>query len=203
MLGITVRSALISLLLIISGCSDKTELNYIPPEGVILAFGDSLTQGIGSTAGGDYPSQLQQLTGRIVINAGIAGEMSAAGLQRLPTLLQQHQPALLILLEGGNDILRNQDRHQLKQNLAQMITLAQQQQIDVVLLAVPEKKLFSNSAPLYQQLAEDYSLVWEPQIIAELLRTPAYKSDAVHFNNEGYQALSKRIASLLEEHNAL
>lgn len=203
MLGTTVKAAFIILLLTISGCSDQTELKYIPPEGVILAFGDSLTQGVGSSAGGDYPAQLQQLIGRTVINAGISGELSAEGLQRLPALLRQHQPNLLILLEGGNDILRNLDQAKLKRNLAQMISLAQQQHIEVVLVAVPEKKLFSDSAPLYRELAEEYALVWESEIIANLLRSPQYKSDAVHFNNQGYQALSQRLASLLKEHNAL
>ncbi|RTE64946.1 arylesterase [Amphritea opalescens] len=203
MSGITVKAACFILLLIIGGCSEQTALKYIPPEGVILAFGDSLTQGVGSSNDGDYPSQLQQLTGRTVINAGISGEVSRDGLQRLPALLQQYQPNLLILLEGGNDILRNQDKTILKHNLAQMITQAQQQHIDVVLVAVPEKKLFSNSAPLYRELAEEYALVWEPEIIAELLRSPSYKSDAVHFNNQGYQALAARINALLKEHNAL
>jgi len=203
LLGTTVKAAFIILLLTISGCSDQTELKYIPPEGVILAFGDSLTQGVGSSAGGDYPAQLQQLIGRTVINAGISGELSAEGLQRLPALLQQHQPNLLILLEGGNDILRNLDQAKLKRNLALMISLAQQQHIEVVLVAVPEKKLFSDSAPLYRELAEEYALVWESEIIANLLRSPQYKADVVHFNNQGYQALSQRLASLLKEHNAL
>lgn len=201
--GTTVKTVLITLLLIISGCSDRTELSYVPADGVILAFGDSLTQGVGSTDDGDYPHQLQQLIKRRVINAGVAGEISAEGLQRLPALLDEYHPSLLILLEGGNDILRNLDKTKLKQNLAQMISLTQQREIDVVLLAVPEKSLFSNNAPLYEQLAQEYSLIWEPEIIAKLLRTPHYKSDPVHFNNQGYQALSQRIASLLKEHNAL
>ncbi|WP_428036213.1 GDSL-type esterase/lipase family protein [Amphritea sp.] len=201
--GISVKTVLLALLLTLVGCSDQTELTYIPPEGVILAFGDSLTQGVGSRDNGDYPAQLQQLTGRKVINAGVSGELSAEGLQRLPALLDQHQPALLILLEGGNDILQNRNKAQLKQNLAQMIEAAQQRQIDIVFIGVPEKALFSNSAPLYQELAEQYQLVFEPAVIAELLRDAQYKSDPVHFNNRGYTELAVRIESLLKEHNAL
>lgn len=201
--GISVKSVLLALLLTLVGCSDQAELTYIPPEGVILAFGDSLTQGVGSRDNGDYPAQLQQLTGRKVINAGVSGELSAEGLRRLPALLDQHQPALLILLEGGNDILQNRNKAQLKQNLARMIEAAQQRQIDIVFIGVPEKALFSNSAPLYQELAEQYQLVFEPAVIAELLRDAQYKSDPVHFNNRGYTALAVRIEALLKEHNAL
>ncbi|MBQ0782796.1 MAG: arylesterase [Amphritea sp.] len=193
----------LALLFLLSGCSEQVELRFLPPDSTILAFGDSLTQGVGSTGDGDYPHQLQQLSGRKVINAGISGEVSAEGLQRLPELLTQYQPALLILLEGGNDILRNRDKAQLKQNLAQMIELAQRQNIDVILVAVPEKKLFSDSAPLYRELAEEYQLIIEPEIIAELLRNSQYKSDPIHFNNQGYQQLAIRINNLLIDHNAL
>ncbi|BBB27168.1 GDSL-type esterase/lipase family protein [Amphritea japonica] len=203
MRGIIASVILFALLISVGGCSEQAELRYIQPGSTILAFGDSLTQGVGSTDGGDYPSQLQQLSGRKVINAGISGEVSAEGLQRLPELLTRYQPALLILLEGGNDILRNQNKAQLKQNLAQMIGLAQQQNTDVILIAVPEKKLFSNSAPLYQELAEEYQLIIEPELIAELLRNNQYKSDPIHFNNRGYQQLAIRINNLLKEHNAL
>lgn len=186
-----------------AGCSDRADLNYIPEDGIILAFGDSLTRGNGSSNSGDYPAQLQQLTGRRVINAGISGETSAKGLQRLPELLKKHRPDLLILLEGGNDILRNMDKTRLKQNLSQMISLARQQNIDVVLVAVPEKKLFSDSAALYRELAEEQQLVLEAEIVANLLRDNQYKSDPIHFNNRGYQQLAIRISELLKEHNAL
>jgi lysophospholipase L1-like esterase len=201
--GIIASVILLALLISVSGCSEQIELRYLQPDSTILAFGDSLTQGVGSTGDGDYPHQLQQLSGRKVINAGVSGEVSAEGLQRLPELLSQYQPALLILLEGGNDILRNRDKAQLKQNLAQMIELAQQQNVDVVLVAVPEKKLFSDSAPLYRELAEQYQLIIEPAIIAELLRNSQYKSDPIHFNNQGYQQLAIRINKLLIDHNAL
>ena len=203
MRGIIASVILLALLISVSGCSEQAELRYLQPDSTILAFGDSLTQGVGSTDGGNYPNQLQQLSERKVINAGISGEVSTEGLQRLPELLSQYQPALLILLEGGNDILRNQNKTQLKNNLAQMIELAQQQNTDVVLIAVPEKKLFSDSAPLYQELAEQYQLILEPKIIAELLRNNRYKSDPIHFNNLGYQQLAIRINNLLREHNAL
>jgi hypothetical protein len=50
---------------------------------------------------------------------------------------------LLILLEGGNDILGNKNPAQIKRNLAQMVAQAQRYNIDVVLVGVPEKKIFS------------------------------------------------------------
>ena len=195
--------SLLLLLVLAAGCSEQSELRYIPEQGTILAFGDSLTAGVGAAAGDDYPSQLQQLTGRRVINAGISGEETRAGLQRLPGLLDHYQPDLLILLEGGNDILRNRGYGQIHSNLSKMLEQAQQREIPVILLAVPEKKLFSDSAPFYRELAEQFPVVFADQIVADLLRTPRYKSDPIHLNRQGYGRLAETIQQLLIEHNAL
>lgn len=74
-------------------CHKSTpQLNKLPENAVILAFGDSLTYGTGASAQHDYPSILAQLTGREVINAGVAGEISQEGRQRLPALLDEVRP---------------------------------------------------------------------------------------------------------------
>ena len=191
-------------LVLISGCSDNDQqLGYIPENGTILAFGDSLTQGIGAPNGDDYPSQLQQLSSRRVINAGVSGEETREGVIRLPDLLEKHQPQLLILLQGGNDILRNRPYSEIRNNLGGMIEAAQAQNIPVLLIGVPEKKLFSDSAPFYSELAEKYSLVLLNSELAGLLRKPSYKSDPVHLNNRGYRQLAVVIHQLLIDYNAL
>jgi acyl-CoA thioesterase-1 len=92
--------------LLLTGCSDP-KLSEIPRNATILAFGDSLTVGVGASYAESYPVVLTELSGRKVINAGVSGETTTQGLQRLPGLLEQHEPELVLLLEGGNDILRN------------------------------------------------------------------------------------------------
>lgn len=175
----------------------------IPIDGTILAFGDSLTVGVGAEKSKSYPAVLAQLSGRHVINAGASGETTAQGLERLSGILDQSTPDLLILLEGGNDILRNQDLARTKQNLAEMIELAQSYGAVVVLIGVPEKRLFSDAAPLYEELAKEYGLVFEGELIASLLREPQYKSDMVHFNAQGYRQLAESIYQSLVERGAL
>lgn len=191
------------LLLLLTACSEKRTLNAIPSDGVILAFGDSLTEGYGAPPGHSYPSVLTELTGMNIINAGISGEVTAEGLQRLPAALSKHQPQLVILMEGGNDILRGSDLQQTKYNLASMIELIHANGSEVVLIGVPQKKLFSNTAPLYQELADEYQLVYEGDILPELLWDNQYKSDSIHFNSAGYRQFSERIYALLKETNAL
>jgi len=190
------------LLTVLNGCS-RSELEPIPSGGTILAFGDSLTFGVGTTKINSYPSVLAQMTGLNVINAGVSGETTSQGLIRLPETLDSTLPDLLILIEGGNDILRNQSKAVLKSNLQQMIELAQSRSIPVVLIAIPEKSLFSNAAPIYDELAEEYDLVYDDSLIGGLQRSPSLKSDIVHFNKAGYREMAESIYELLDDNGAL
>ena len=192
--------ALITLLL--SGCSDP-KLEPIKYGGSILAFGDSLTFGVGTAQSNSYPAVLAELSGLNVINAGISGETTDSGLKRLPLELDRTSPDLLILIEGGNDILQNKSEPAIKSNLRKMIELAQSRGIPVVLIGVPQKRLFSDSAPLYQELAQDYQLVFDGDLIGSLIRSPSLKSDHVHFNTQGYRKMAESIYELLSDNGAL
>lgn len=172
-------------------------------DAVILAFGDSLTAGVGTNLDNSYPKVLSDLSGRPVVNAGVSGETTAVGLQRFETELNRHSPGLVILLEGGNDILRNQSFGTSKNNLAAMIELAQARQIPLLLLGVPEKNLFSSSADFYEELADQYDLLFIEDLVSDLLRTSRYKSDTVHLNAEGYRAMAEAIYDYLRDQNLL
>lgn len=187
----------------LNACSPGPQLSSLDNDAVILAVGDSLTAGKGVAKIDSYPSVLAQLSGRQVINAGVSGETTEQGQQRLPLLLKNYQPDLVILLEGGNDILRNIPAAEIKANLQSMIELIQQHNSDIVLVSVPEKKLFSSSAPWYAELAKTHNIVLEESIIADLLGDRHYKSDSVHFNNAGYRELAMRLYDTLEAHGAI
>ncbi len=179
------------------------KLNPINNNSIILAFGDSLTQGVGVKTENSYPKILSELSGLNVINSGVSGETTDIGLNRLPTELEKYNPSLLLLLEGGNDILRNRDHSQIKMNLNNMIMVAKNHGVQVVLIGVPEKKLFSSSASIYRELAEEHDLVFEGELIGSLMRSPSMKSDSIHFNKSGYQKLAESIYELLKENGAL
>lgn len=188
--------------LFLAGCEDP-RLEHLPSNARILAFGDSLTEGYGVGKEDNYPNILSEITGFTVVNAGVSGEVTAQGARRFSEVLGSNDADLVILLEGGNDILRNHDAADTKRNLALMIEMAQVRDIPVILIGVPEKKFFSDAAPFYGELAEEYHLVYEDEIIASLLRSPDLKSDSVHFNEKGYRALAVRIKKLLSESGAL
>jgi len=187
---------------LLAACSDRA-LEPLDPGDRILAFGDSLTVGVGASEQAAYPAQLEALTGHSVINAGVSGETSAEGLERLPGVLDRYDPALMILLTGGNDVLRNQDLGRAKRNIARMIEIARGRGVQVVLVGVPRKSLFSDSAPLYRELADFYHVVLVDDLVAGLLRHPGYKSDAVHLNAAGYRAMAEQLDEVLREAGAL
>lgn len=188
-------------LLLLTGCGEQP-LQVLKTGDTILAYGDSLTAGKGVVASHAYPDVLARLSGYTVINKGLSGETTAQAALRLPAVLDETQPALMLLMHGGNDILRSLDLARTKHNLQSMIDLAQTRGIVVVLVGIPEKKLFSSSAELYRELAKQNQLLLEESVISELLKKPAMKSDSVHFNQAGYAAMAKRLHKLLSDNGA-
>lgn len=182
---------------LLSGCSDRPALEPLSADAVVLAFGDSLTYGTGSSPDKSYPALLEKKLQRKVINAGVPGETSRRGLQRLPALLERYQPELVIICHGGNDILRRLDPVQTENNLRRMIALARHNGAQVVLLAVPEFSLFLEPAPFYTRLAEQNRVPLLENSLSEILSSNRLKSDRVHPNAEGYRQLADDIYRLL------
>ena len=187
----------------LAACSDGAKLSALDKDATILAFGDSLTYGTGTSRDKAYPAVLEKLIHRKVINAGIPGEISKKGLARLPGLIEKHHPELIIICHGANDILRKLDLDKTADNLQQMITLARNNGSEVVLIAVPEFSLFLGSQPMYQALAEANQVPITDGILAEIIGKNSLKSDHVHPNTQGYQILAQDIASLLKRTGAI
>ena len=192
------------LLLFLSACGEEQpQLSRLPADAVILAFGDSLTHGNGAKANESYPAVLEQLTGRKVINAGISGEQSEPGLKRLPGLLERHNPQLMILCHGGNDMLRKKSMSAMESNLRNMITLAQDRNIPVVLIGVPKPGLFLSSFEAYEKIAESMGVIFIEDLIPDVLGDNNLKSDTVHPNKAGYKVMAETIYSVLQETGAI
>jgi acyl-CoA thioesterase I len=197
----------ILLLLIISltvtSCGSSGELPRLSTDAVILSFGDSLTRGKGAEDHQSYPALLQSLTNRKVINAGRSGEVSEDGLNRLPSLLDQHTPDLLILCHGGNDILQKKDLIKMGENIRKMISIAEERNIPVVLLGVPRPGLFLSSAEIYSEIAESTGVIFIEDLIANVLSDNALKYDIAHPNDAGYQVIAEEVYSILKDTGAI
>ena len=138
---------------------------------VILVLGDSLSAGYGIDVNAGWVALLQQrLDGNYphrVINASVSGETAGGGLARLPALLQQHQPELVILELGGNDGLRGHPINIMQQQLRDIIEKAQAAEAKVLLLGmqIPPnygQRYTQRFHQAYAQLAEEYELPYVP-----------------------------------------
>jgi lysophospholipase L1-like esterase len=204
MIKITHQTYYLILLIFLTACSaSQQQLAPLPDDAVILAFGDSITYGTGANKSESYPAVLEISVNRKVINAGVPGELSMQGLRRLPKLLDKYHPDLLILCHGGNDILQKEDLAEAEANIRQMIILANNRNIPVILLGVPKPGLFLKDAELYNSIAENTEVTFIPNLIAKILSDAAMKSDPVHPNNTGYSKMASVLAGTLKNSGAL
>jgi acyl-CoA thioesterase-1 len=194
-----VWAALFSL----AACDRPPQLPRLHNGDVIVAFGDSLTHGNGASSEQAYPAVLGQMIGHTVINAGVPGETTAEGLDRLPEVLTQEHPKLVLLCLGGNDMLRRVDAASTESNLRQMIQAIRASGAGVVLIGVPQPALFSGPPAFYEKLAEEYKLPYEGEAFDEVLKNPRLKSDSIHANAAGYKIVAQRLAELLKQTGAI
>lgn len=180
-----------------SGCDSGPRIAPFGQDAVVLAFGDSLTYGTGSTAGHSYPEVLADLLGRPVINGGVPGEISAAGLKRLPGVLDSYGPTLVILCHGGNDFLRRLDQEETNRNLKAMIELCRSRGAAVILVGVPRLGFGLQTPKFYSALAKQYAIPFEGEILVELLGDNSMKSDTIHPNDTGYRLMAEAIQTVI------
>jgi acyl-CoA thioesterase-1 len=198
-----IGALLAACMLLASGCGQKLKLPPLAPDAVLLAFGDSLTYGTGATEEESYPAQLARLTGRRVVREGVPGEVSEAGLARLPGALDEHKPRLLLLCHGGNDFLRRLPREQAAANLRAMIKLAKARGVEVLLIGTPEPGFSVTPAAFYGEIAKEFRVPYESDVLGTILRDASLKADQVHPNAKGYRMMAERVADLLRKSGAI
>jgi acyl-CoA thioesterase I len=191
------------LLLLLTACSRAPQLAPLPAESTVLAFGDSLTYGTGARPEESYPAVLERLIGKRVVNAGVPGEVTAEGKARLPALLDEHRPALVIICLGGNDFLRRLDEREAEANLRTMVRAARERGCEVLLLAVPRLGFGLEVPELYRRVAEDAGVPLERRALNRILADKSLKSDPIHPNAAGYRQLAEAVAKEMRRAGAL
>ncbi|MDR3477443.1 MAG: arylesterase [Gammaproteobacteria bacterium] len=181
----------------------QPKLSLLSKNAVILAFGDSLTYGTGTSPNAAYPAVLQKMTGLTVINAGVPGEETRDSRNRIGEELEKYQPDLVIVCLGGNDFIRKRDPASVKENLVAIIQTIKKSGAQVILVAVPDFKLSLAVPPLYSELGTELKVPVDEHIIADLEGKNEMKSDYIHFNAEGYRLLAENIAAFLKQQHAL
>ncbi len=181
------------------GRREPLRARAVPAGATVLALGDSITFGTGAPPPASYPAVLQTLTGWQVVNAGVPGHVSAQALERLAGLLQEHQPALVLLGIGGNDFLRRIAPEQTRANLRALCQQIVASGAQLLLIAVPQPTLTAavtgslSDHPMYGEIAEELKVPLLRQAWAEVLSDERLRSDSIHANAEGYAQFARSL----------
>ncbi len=191
-----------ALLLLLIGIGDGAPAASRVPE--ILAFGDSLTAGLGLPAEGTFPSRLEarlraEGVGAHVVNAGVSGDTTAGGLARLDWALAD-KPEIVILELGANDALRGIDPAIVRANLDAMIGKIQASGAKLLLMGMRAPPNLGEEYQheferIYPELARARGVTLYPFFLEGVAMDPKLNQpDGIHPNERGVAALVERIA---------
>ncbi len=173
----------------------------------IVAFGDSLTAGLGVQADESYPAQLQRRLDSLgyhyrVINAGVSGDTTAGGLRRVPWILN-NKPEVVILELGANDGLRGLPVDQTTSNLRQSIRQLQEAGTTIVLagMRLPPnygQDYTASFEDMYRMLAKEYQLAFIPFFLEGVGGSSSLNQvDGIHPTREGYEIIVEQMLKVL------
>jgi len=217
---------LAGLQLALSGCSSETSAPPVEPkpsaeapaaqvpprsdEKLVLAFGDSLYAGYGLGPGESFPAMLdKELEARglavDMVNAGVSGDTTAAGLARLDFTLDglKRTPDLAIVGLGGNDVLRGIDPKETRANLEAIVRTLDRRGIPVVLTGmIAPRNLGADYAgrfdAIYPDLAKSYGAALDPFFLDGVIADPGLLlGDGIHPNAAGVRIMAKRLAPVV------
>ncbi len=172
---------------------DAKITNYPSNGDSIVAFGDSLIEGVGASTGNDMVSQLSKKIGEPIINLGIAGNTTEQGLARVGRIAE-YKPKVVIVLLGGNDFLKKVPKVETFKNLDAIVTKIQSMGAVVVLLGVQGGLLGDPYEDLFEELAKAKGTVYVSNVLDGLIGNQKYMKDAVHPNDAGYMMIVERVA---------
>jgi len=200
-----VTALLIVLPVWLSACSKAPQHAPLAENATVVILGDSLSYGTGAGNGEDYPSLLAAGTGWHVINAGVPGDTSAGGLERLPELLDAYEIDLLIVALGGNDFLRRCSPEETTNNLHAILAESRAANVQALLVAIPRPSAFGAATgllsdhALYRQLAEETGTPLIEELFTEVLSKNSLKADAIHPNAAGHRLVAENLQAALRK----
>lgn len=178
------------------------------PAGPVLVLGDSLSAAHGIAREAGWVNLLQQRLAqngsqRAVVNASISGETTAGGLTRLPGLLTEHKPALVLIELGANDGLRGLPLTEIRANLVKLLTLTRDAKARAALIGI---ELPVNYGPqyrdglraMYRDLAREFNVPLVPFLLDGVaLDAALMQDDGLHPNAQGQPKLLENVWGVL------
>ena len=199
---------ILCLVIFIAGCADDSTSSADPKktleyEGIIVAVGDSLTEGLGVAEEVAYPAMLEKKlqSGGYhyrVINAGVSGETSSGTLARLKWVLTL-KPDIVILVIGGNDGFRGIDPELIKNNILTIIKVLKEKKVTVLLGGMQMgqnlgKEYISAFEKIYPLVARQENIGLIPFFLTGVAADPDLnQADGIHPTEEGYRVVVEHI----------
>lgn len=173
--------------------------------GVVVAFGDSITRGDQNGVSAPYPSILASLTGRTVVNAGVGGEQSEEGVQRVSSVLSGNNPGYLLILFGANDLLHGQSPSYIVGNIRTIAETARAAQtIPIIATMTPTTGTYEGMTPTIATInsmlramaaTDDYYIA---DLGAGLGNSASYLlPDGLHPNQAAHDVMARIFANVL------
>lgn len=167
--------------------------NDLPQGTAIIAFGDSLVEGVGAPPGSDFPSILSRRLGVTILNRGVSGDTSETALRRLGRDVLEEDPKIVIVLIGGNDVLRRIPPEDTVRNVREIIRSIHERGAAVILAGVRGGIFVDSLKDDFQKIAEDTGSLYVPDVLRGLLGDSRFMSDAVHPNASGYEIIANKL----------
>jgi len=151
-----------------------------------------------------WPAVLAELSGWQVHNAGINGDTTAEGLQRLPPLLAERQWDAILIGLGGNDMLHGLPETQTRSQLLELALAAKSHTAYTALIATPQPSAGAaligrlKDADFYRSAADEAGVLLIESAYAIVLSDEAQRSDRIHANAAGYRAIAQDLDSQLQ-----
>lgn len=164
---------------------------------VVIAFGDSLVEGVGASQGRDVVSVLSSRTGVPIVNAGRRGDTTADALTRLDRDVLSRDPRIVIVLLGGNDFLRRVPRERTLAHLTEIVERIRARGAAVILAGVSLGLFVDHYGAGYEDIARRTSTVLVPDVLDGIFGRANLMADQIHPNDRGYALVADRLEPAL------
>lgn len=191
---------IISILVLIVVLKPNTIKNYPSSGSGVIAFGDSLVEGVGSPETSGFIGILSTRIGIPIVNKGRAGDTTAMALERLPAILEEYPNSkIVILLLGGNDYLKRIPEEETFANLTTIIREFQNRGAVVLLLGVRGGAIRDRFDDNFKTLSKSEETAFVSNVLDGLITKREWMFDAVHPNKDGYEYIADRVEPVLRD----
>ena len=185
------------LFLPLLGACTKKPLFHNSKAPDIVAFGDSLTCGLGVSRDNAYPAVLSQLAGREIVNLGVSGNTAQQGAMRMHDI-GKSMPCMVLIEFGGNDLLQNRPIEETRKALEEIIDYVHGLNAMAVIVDTGGNYQMSRYTKMMKKLAKKKRALFIPGIMDGIFSDKSLKSDILHPNEKGYEIIANKVYEALK-----